>query len=448
MFGTWLIPIALATVPATPDGADTPSDPSARESEKTALTARETELSIKLDAVEGRLSRLELQLPEEDLEPYTEPAPPTPLGVLNPALTVAGDLLYRFDSQEVSQHGARIDNTVNIREVELDLRAAVDPYANGVVVLALGSEVPGDFHAEIEEAYVTIGRLPLPLLDAPPLSLQFKLGRFRTDVGLVNRLHLHDLPWVNRPLVMEELFGDEGYRASGASMRLLLPWFDDDGSLEFVAQVLAGGGIPLAPTEARFPSAIGNLRVVQLIDGEHEFNVAGIFLFARTDPEGNLNDFTYAADVLYKWQPSGSDTRSLVLGGEAFFSNREFLSGSEFHPHHGHDDAHDDSHDHDAEPEVEMSNDPIGYFAYGQVQVNRRTYVGVRWDDTEKLQDTHMRDQAISAYLTWYASEFLRFRLGYEYGFSNQEAGARNSAFAQLDFVFGSHPPHPYWVNP
>lgn len=399
-----------------------------------AFTDREAELSKQLEAVEDRLGRMELQLPDEDLEAYrSEPARPSAPNVFNPAITVIGDFLYQYDSHAVSPDGNLVDNTVNLREVEFDFRAAVDPYANAVVIFALASEVPGEFEAEIEEGYVTIGRLPLPVLDSPPLSLQLKLGRFRTDVGLVNRLHLHDLPWPHRPLVMQELFGAEGYRANGASMRLLLPWFDDEGAMEFTAQVLAGGGIPIGDTSPRFPSAIGNLRLVQLIAGAHEINVAGIFLYTKTDPDGTLNDFTYAADALYKWQPkSGSDTASFLLGGEAFFSHREFL----------------EEPDTPGEPPRTVLNDPIGYYAYAQVQLSRRTYLGARWDDTAALSDAGLWTQAISGYLTWYASEFLRFRFGYEHAFENSAVVARDSAFAQLDFVFGSHPPEPYWVNP
>jgi hypothetical protein len=432
----WLLAANVASATAqipTTDPPDKSEDPKESADQRAALSAHEEKLSEKLRSVEERIDRMELQMPDEDLSPYQTVVQPIAPNILNPSITVIGDLLYRYDSRAVGEEGERVDNTVNLREVEFDFRAAVDPYANAVVIFAIASEVPGEFEAEIEEAYVTIGRLPLPFLDTPPLSLQFKLGRFRTNVGLVNRLHLHDLPWVNRPLVMQELFGNEGYRGTGASMRLLLPWFDDEGAVEFSAQVLAGGGIPVGETEARFPSAVGNLRLVQLIAGAHELNLAGIFLFARTDPDGNLNDFNYAADALYKWQPkSGSDTSSFLLGGEAFFSHRQFVAEPD---------------DPNAPPDTVL-NDPIGYFAYAQVQLSRRTYLGARWDDTAALTDASLRARAVSGYLTWYASEFLRFRFGYEHGFGNAELAERNTAFAQLDFVFGSHPPEPYWVNP
>ena len=121
-----------------------------------------------------------------------------------------------------------------------------------------------------------------------------------------------------------------------------------------------------------------------------------------------------------------------MLGGEAFFSHRKFLTEPKV----------------PGEPPTTKLNDPIGYFAYAQVRLSRRTYLGARWDDTAALMDASLRARAVSGYLTWYASEFLRFRFGYEHGFGNLEVAERNTAFAQLDFVFGSHPPEPYWVNP
>src|SRR4030095_12069564 len=97
----------------------------------------------------------------------------------------------------------------NVREVELDLRAAVDPFADGVVILSVESGIPNDFEISAEEASVQIKRLPIPVLDDPPLGLKLKVGRFRTEVGRMNRLHLHDLPQATRPLVTEELYGEE-----------------------------------------------------------------------------------------------------------------------------------------------------------------------------------------------------------------------------------------------
>ena len=63
------------------------------------------------------------------------------------------------------------------------------------------------------------------------------------------------------------------------------------------------------------------------------------------------------------------------------------------------------------------------------------------------------RERAIEPYVSFYPSEFLRFRLGYKLtdrtqddGFSANEARARhvNEIFFQASFILGAHPAHPF----
>ena len=100
-------------------------------------------------------------------------------------LTVAADFLLRVDDKKVFLDNDptkdRIDDTINLREVELDLRASVDPYVDGVAIISFGAEVPGQFGVDIEEFYATIKSLPIPLWETPPLGTQIKVGRFRTE---------------------------------------------------------------------------------------------------------------------------------------------------------------------------------------------------------------------------------------------------------------------------
>jgi hypothetical protein len=393
----------------------------------------------RLDELEREVERLKLQAPEE--QPGTQPtasAGNVSANVFNPTLTVIGNGLYRYDDKPVVVDDTRIDKTFNLREVELDFRAAVDPFADGVLILAVPSEVPGEFSLEVEEGYINIKRLPLPLLDEPPLGLKLKVGRFRTEAGRINRLHLHDLPQMTRPLTVEEFLGADGYIGNGISAQLFVPTpFDEASAVELTAQALAGGGSAVADGPYRTPALVGNLRWFRPFAGDHNVDLSFIFLYGRTDPEGRLNAFTYSADFLYRWKPlRGGEFRSFLLGGQLFLSRRAFLEGI---------DA-----DGDGQPDLfeQRNASPFGYFAWAQVQFARTTYLGARWDDTTSITDAAVHRRAITGYLTWYASEFLRFRLGYEHRFSDiAEEDGRNSVFAELNFIFGAHPPEPFWVN-
>jgi hypothetical protein len=250
-------------------------------------------------------------------------------------------------------------------------------------------------------------------------------------------LHLHDLPQMTRPLVVEELFGEEGYVGNGASARMLLPSFDDESAFELTAQALTGGGVALAEGPAQSVAAVGNLRWFRTFAGAHNVDLSAIFHFGRTDPAGDRNAFTYSADFLYKWKPlRRGEFRSFVLGGQVFATQRDFVEEID--------------EDGDGEPDAFEERDaaPLGYFGFAQVQVARTVYLGGRWDDTATITDDSLRRRAVSAYATWYTSEFLRFRLGYEHRLSDlDDEDGRNSIFAELNFVFGAHPPEPFWVN-
>ena len=117
----------------------------------------------------------------------------------------------------------------------------------------------------------------------------------------------------------------------------------------------------------------------------------------------------------------------------------------------------------DAASSGERTSKPWGGFAFAQIQLARPLYLGVRADDTRTIRDDRLRRRAVGGYLTWYPSEFLRFRAGYEHLWSDiadedgrrsdvpcrrqADEDGRHSAFAQIDFVMGAHPPEPFWVN-
>jgi hypothetical protein len=75
----------------------------------------------------------------------------------------------------------------------------------------------------------------------------------------------------------------------------------------------------------------------------------------------------------------------------------------------------------------------------------------VRYDSVELLD--RGREWAIGPYVTFWPSEFLRFRLGYKWtersqdtGFSANEASARHvdELFFQATFILGAHPAHQF----
>lgn len=381
------------------------------------------------DSVERRLQEMQERQDEleRQIEKLTQSAapPPNPLTYFNPAITVFGNTLWRMDDRTVREQGQVVDDTVNLREVELDFRAAIDPYADGVVIGTFESETPGQFEATVEEGYATIKRLPVSFLDDPPMGLKFKVGRFRTEFGRFNRLHLHDLPQANRPLAQETFLGEEGHLSSGLSAQMFLPSFEEESSLELTVQALQGGGLAFAPAGNEYPAYVSNLRWFRTFSDVHQADVSVVAFTGNVDNTGRHQAQAYSIDGLYKWKPLvAGEHRSFVAGGQLFWGSREFLSTK-------------------AE-----TNTPFGYFIFGQYQFDRCFYGGVRFDWTEALGDDGEETRRVQPYLSFYPSEFLRFRLGYERSWSDEEdEDYLDTLLVEVNIVFGSHPVEPFWVN-
>ena len=130
----------------------------------------------------------------------------------------------------------------------------------------------------------------------------------------------------------------------------------------------------------------------------------------------------HGIDFLYRWKPfRQGEWKSYLLGGEFMFTDRTAGEGS---------------------------SRPYGTCLFTQWQLDRRKYAGMRWDYTTAVADATLQRKSLTPYLSYYFSEFLRLRLNYEHRWSDIVAeNKRNSVFVELNWLFGSHPPEPFWVN-
>ena len=149
-----------------------------------------------------------------------QPAPPPAqrggaASLLNPAIAVIFDAAFGlYGSPNVDFLAAGIPPAgddpgatgFNLQEVELAFQAAIDPYFEGTVILA----IPNLEGLEVEEAFFVTTSLPG--------NLQLKSGIFRSQVGRNNAQHLHQQHFTRRPLMTPLLFGTDGLRAPGAQI--------------------------------------------------------------------------------------------------------------------------------------------------------------------------------------------------------------------------------------
>src|SRR5262245_1556976 len=102
-------------------------------------------LQQQLDDLSFRIETLEDELAKERASRSTAPQSAS---VFNPAITVFGNFLGRLDDQPVFLEDdptmERVDDRWNLREVEVDFRAAIDPWAGGVVIASFESDAHGE----------------------------------------------------------------------------------------------------------------------------------------------------------------------------------------------------------------------------------------------------------------------------------------------------------------
>ncbi|MDX1588215.1 MAG: TonB-dependent receptor [Oleiphilaceae bacterium] len=148
----------------------------------------------------------------------------------NPAISVILDGVFSRSSREVEEpagfgdgdehghghghgeegHSHGVEEGFQLREAELVLSGPVDPYFDMMVQVGVTpSEV------ELEEAYLQTRALPY--------GLQLKGGQFLSDIGYINKQHIHDWDFVDQPWMREFLFGDEGLSDTGVQLSWVAP---------------------------------------------------------------------------------------------------------------------------------------------------------------------------------------------------------------------------------
>lgn len=412
--------------------------------QESAIDALKKQLKEMQEQMQKMIERIELleqeQVPEQTPSPQPAQVGGQSIpGALNPAISVIGNFVARGDSRRVfNEDEDRISNKMNLREAEIDMRAAIDPYADGVLIASLESETPGQFSAGVEEAYVTIKKFPF--LDAPPLGLKLKVGRFRPTFGKFNILHTHDLPTTFRSLPTAEFMGEEGFIQNGVSGNFFIPTpWDPSSSLDATVELLNGGDVAISSDARSRLSYLGHLRWYRtLVDG-HDLELGGSSYFHPSGNSVGSADF-HGLDFMYRWKPFRlGEYKSFLLGGEMMFARRPYPKASE---------------PADVERAITLrdlqpgNGKPFGYSLFSQWQFNQRTYAGLRWDKTTTLFDPGLKRHSLTPYVSYYFSEFLRARLSYEHRWSDLfTENKRNSVFFELNWVFGSHPPEPFWVN-
>jgi hypothetical protein len=406
-----------------------------------------------IEALGERLRRLESQSPPVAAPPAPAPGgvaatPPAPSSPKTPSLMdvarprepfalygqrgsgqllfdmgVAGDFVGNLTQRNVDKANAGTfasrENRFFPREVELSLFGQVDPYARAEVRIESGEEAPG------AETGVSLAEANLTLLTLP-WGTQLKLGQMRARFGYTNAIHEHDLPWIDRPNVLRNFLGEEGLTEKGFEATIVPDW---PFYLEGLVGVFNGDNdVAFGYGKLDQPLVTARLRTFFELTDEHAIQL-GLSGASGQTPD-RLSSHLAGFDLKYKFRPDGWLHPLLTVGSEGVYSVRR---------------VEDDLGE-------KATRDRFGWYVYAELQPWRRWAAGLRYDWSRFPVDPG-REWAIEPSLTFWASEFLRFRLAYKHtersqreAFSDNGGSGRlvDELLFQASFILGAHPAHPF----
>ncbi|MBI3469680.1 MAG: hypothetical protein HY000_42320 [Planctomycetes bacterium] len=426
----------------------------AQEGKKPAQPAQPGKTGTPQDQLE---SAIEQMLRQAEQEP--PPRPAGGLSVLNPKITLLGDFLGRVSSlpDKFGGRGIQLEDFASgdndrflMREISLEARAAIDPYADAVVKLS-----HAELGVEIEEAYALFHTFPESALGRYLEGWHAKVGIFRMAFGAVNLVDGHDLPTVDRPIALQNFVGAEGLIRPGIS---LSKSFELPGKTfgEWIIEVVNGqarGGEldPLPFTGLDNPLVLTRFKTFREFDKPCECDptrwwTPWISCVGRSDLELGAT----AAYTARFYAPTHEDLFSFVEGLDLTWkgydprpnSYRSYLLQAEL-----------------VASEIELDPDTvrcgIGAYLLGQMRLNRNWFVGLRGDAVQ-LPDVRGHQFAVTPFVSYFLSEFNRVRLQYQFLTQDAIPGQRDDVGAadghtlwlQWVWAIGAHPPEPYYVSP
>lgn len=330
--------------------------------------------------------------------------------IFNPDIGMIGNFISATGESRGGSESIAPIPFATLQESEASFQAIVDPYARADFFLAIGEE-----GIEVEEGYVSFPTLPGGLF--------VKAGKFRANIGRLNAFHNHTLPWIDRPLVMYNLLGgspldpDTGIKDAGVSVSRLIP--AGKVFLEATGEVFRGdSGTVFKSSRRSDVSTIGRLRAYADFTEEANIEIGGSYARGHNDLGSGFFTQLYGTDVALRWRPlSRAIYRSMAARTELFWSRRE---------------------------EIAAPQSAFGGYASLDYQVQRRWFVGGRYDWTERATNAAIRDRGSSAVLTFWPSEFTQLRSQYRRTRYGDDGRMANELLFQALFTIGAHGAHPF----
>jgi hypothetical protein len=392
-----------------------------------AQQKKEEELAALRQAARAEVT--EKAVPEGEPEDVVFESGALGLQALNPEISVTGDFLFSHRQDSTSDESSDFD----FRTLGLHIESWLDPYTRLKAAIPVTED-----ETKLGEGYITLYNIGE--------DLNFTLGKFRQQFGVVNRWHKHGLDQVDFPLALRQIFGDGGLNQSGLSLDwMMAPWGEASQQLTF--QVTDGSNSRLFADNSRNrPSLLAHYKnyrdltkdtymewgLTGLLGWNDEWDISG-------GSEENSSELTTVLGVDFSilWEPAEKMRyRNIEWRSEAYWLNKELLApdGS------GADNI-----------------DAWGLYSYLQSKISRTVDIGIRGDfyvpDTKDYANLSeslslsplavTRDNPylwqVGPYITWWQSPFVKFRAEYDYSMGKGIENPEHIIWLQCVFSAGPH---------
>jgi hypothetical protein len=343
---------------------------------------------------------------------------------------------------ETLQTGAHDPNQrgFTVQNIELTLSGNVDPYFTAIGHLIFGIDREGESFLEVEEAYLTSTALPA--------NLQLRAGQFFTQFGRLNPRHPHAWAFVDQPLINGRMFGGDGMRGPGMQLSYLMP-------LPIYAEAMVAVQNSQGETMSSFRSVpgedlFGRTLIERQVEGFGDlvitprlatsFNPSDtqtvlLGISGAFGPNGSgesARTQIYGIDLYYKWKPIRTVKGWPFVAWQTEVIQRRYVNAA----------VPAASAPEEILRDRGIYSQVLWGFAPRWVTGLRGEYVaGHGGDVTDPLRERRTR---LSPNLTFYPSEFSKWRLQYNYDDIPSRDAPVHSVFLQWEFLIGAHGAHTF----
>ena len=335
-----------------------------------------------------------------EIQPQLAASNKTFASQFNPAIGFIVDTVFSHTRQNKSNF--------EFRSAEIGISAAIDPFGRAYGII---NGTPDG--VEVEEAAIVTTALPW--------NLTVKGGRFFADFGRLSTFHDHDLPFVNRPLVLDTYVGGES-QADGVEVNWLVP-------IGHYLSLTAGMYNKVGAENDRVDNGVSRdvseftylVRAATSfsLHDEHSLDVGISDAYTPEVRIENKKRRNLAGlDFTYRYTPLASaGYRGFVWGNELLLNHesRESSPGSgDF-----------------------RKRNAFGMYSYVEARLSRRFYPGFLFEYVEDIDSPSRMTKQYSPYLTFWPSEFQRLRVQYTH--TDGPGRSDDGFFLQWTAIIGSH---------